>query len=146
MAFMQNLRFPSRTLVGRQASACGLLRGVIAVLAITLVGNSIAYGQTAAAPNATKQNVEKLGVSKRVKVKELDGTKLRGTISAVNEDSFLLIPKDGGAAVAINYSQVATVKHDGLSRGTIIAIYVVVGLAIVIAVGAVIVGEELKNL
>jgi hypothetical protein len=143
---MQNLRFPSRPLVRRLASAGGLLRAVVAVLAVTLVGNSIAYGQTAASPSAPKQSVAQLGVSKRVNVKELDGTRLKGTISAVNEDSFLLIPKDGGAAVAISYSQVDTVKHDGLSKGAIIAIYVVVGLAIVITVGAIIVSRQLKDL
>jgi hypothetical protein len=67
-----------------------------------------------------------LGISKHVKVKEQDGSTVRGTLSAVNEDSFLLIPKDGGAPFAVPYSQVVKVAHDGMPKAVKVAIWSVV--------------------
>jgi hypothetical protein len=131
---MQTSSFPTRTLVGRQASACGLLRAVVAVLTITFVGNSIAYGQDAAPPVVTNATLLKIGVSKQVKVKEANGTKVKGTVAAINDDSFLVSPKDGGAAITIPYAQAGEVERSGLSKGAIIALCVVAGIAIVVAV------------
>jgi hypothetical protein len=145
MTVMQSSRLSSRPLVGRLASAGGLLRVVIAVLSITLVGNSIAYGQTAAAPNVTKQKLLEIGISNRLKVKEADGTTLKGTLSAVNEDSFLIIPKDGGAAVTILYTQAGSVARDGLSKGTKIAIWIVVGAVVVAGIIIAVAVEKFRS-
>ena len=134
---MQTSRFAPTAIVRRQASACGLLRALaVAVLTLTLVGNSIAYGQGPASTDTTKQSLRDLGISKHVKVKEVDGSTVKGTLTAVNDDSFQIIPKDGGAPVAINYSQVVKVKRDGMPTAvkvTIIAVVVTIVVVVTIA-------------
>jgi hypothetical protein len=142
LAVMENLSLPSHPLVRRQALACGLLRAVVAVLAITLAGDSIAYGQTAAAPSAPKQSIQELGISKRVKVKELDGATVKGTITAVHEDSFLLIPKSGGPPVAISFSQVATVKRDSMPTALKAVIWTLVIFVAFVFIGSAIYAHE----
>jgi len=132
---MKNVRFTT-AIVRRQAQACGLLRVLVVVLTVTLVGNSIAYGQAPVSPSATKQELLEQGISKHIKVKEVDGTTVKGTLTAVNDDSFQIIPKDGGAPVTINYSQVVKVKRDGMPTGvkvTIIAVAVTIVVVVTIA-------------
>jgi hypothetical protein len=115
--------------VSRQASACGLFRAVVAVLTLTFAGSGIAYGQAASA-NATKQKLMELGISKHIKVKEQDGSTVKGTLTAVNDDSFQIIPKDGGAPLAIAYSQVVKVARDGMPKAVKVAIWTVVGVVV----------------
>jgi len=137
---MKNVRLTTAAIVRRQAPACGLLRAIVAVISLTLVGNSIAYGQAAASTNTTKQKLLEQGISKHIKVKEVDGTTVKGTLTSVNDDSFHIIPKDGGAPVAINYSQVVMVKHDGMPTAVKVLIWVVVGLV----VAAIVLGSVIK--
>jgi hypothetical protein len=130
---MQTFRFTSPALVRRQASACGLLRAFVAVLAVSLIGNSIAYGQTAAAPAAPKQKLQGLEISKHVKVRETDGSTVKGTVMAVNEDNFLLVPKEGGATIAIKYSQVVKVQSDGMPVAVKVVLWTItVGIGVII--------------
>ena len=131
---MQTSRFAPTAIVRRQASACGLLRAVVAVLTLVLVGNSIAYGQGVASTNATKQKLLEQGISKRIKIKEVDGTTVKGTLTAVNDDSFQIIPKDGGAPVAIDYSNVMNVARDGMPKALKVSLIVfsVVAVAFIV--------------
>ena len=64
-----------------------------------------------------KQRIKERGVGEnaRVEVVLLDGTKLKGHISEVGEDSFVVA--NGGAPVRVTYSQVRRVKGRGLSTG-----------------------------
>jgi hypothetical protein len=59
--------------------------------------------------------VEKLGVGSntRVDVKLLDGTKLKGYLSAKDQDSFTITDSKTGANSVVRYSEVSEVKKSG---------------------------------
>jgi hypothetical protein len=91
-----------------------------------------------------KANVEKRGTSenKRVEVKKVDGTKLKGYISQSDEDSFTLVDSKTNQSTVLAYRDVAQVKGSGLSKGTKIGLGV--GIAAV-AVVAIVLGSFLKR-
>ncbi|MEO5857857.1 MAG: hypothetical protein ABIR33_02800 [Pyrinomonadaceae bacterium] len=82
-----------------------------------------------------RSNIQKLGQGKeaRVQVKLKDGTKLKGYVSQINEDSFLVMNDATGTATDVPYSQTKQVKGNNLSNGAWIAIGVGI-LAAVIAI------------
>ena len=61
-------------------------------------------------PGITKHHVELLGVETVVEVKLATGEKLRGSISAIDGDSFDVLPTRERAARRIAYDQVTTLK------------------------------------
>lgn len=79
-----------------------------------------------------KANVVKRGTgeNKRVVVKRLDGTKLKGYISQTSEDSFTLTDSKTKQSNLIAYRDVTQVKGSGLSKGAKI------GIAVGVAAGA----------
>jgi hypothetical protein len=127
---MKSFSLPPVAIVRRQALACGLLRVLVAVLTLALVGNSIAYAQGPATPNATKQELLQQGISKHIKVKEVDGTTVKGTLTAVNDDSFQIIPKDGGPPLSIAFSQVVKVTRTGMPTAVKAVLWTVTGVIV----------------
>lgn len=83
-----------------------------------------------------KANVLKRGTgeNKRVEVRTLDGTKLKGYITQANEDSFTLTDSKTKQPSVIAYRDVAKVKNR-LSKGDKIALGIVGGA---VAVGAIV--------
>ena len=81
------------------------------------------------------------GPDARVEVKLRDKTKLKGHLSEVTGEHFVVTDSKTGAATSVAYSQVKQVKGQNLSTGARIAIGVAlaVGLLIAIAVLAVVV-------
>ena len=73
------------------------------------------------------------GENKRVEVRTLDGTKLKGYISQADEDSFTLTDSKTKQTSVIEYRDVAKVKNR-LSRGDKIALGIVGGAAAVAAI------------
>ncbi|MBV8856491.1 MAG: hypothetical protein JOZ02_05995 [Acidobacteria bacterium] len=71
-----------------------------------------AQGATRAA-SAVRAAVEKLGVGSkaRVEVKLRDGTKLKGSVSSIGEDSFTITDSKTGASRTVAYAEVARVKE-----------------------------------
>jgi hypothetical protein len=134
---MKTSRFTLTAIVRRQAPACGLLRALVAVLTIVLVGNSIAYGQTPASPNATKQTLLELGISKHVKVKEVDGTTVKGTLTSVDADSFQVIPGDGASPIVIAYSQVVKIVRGGVPLAVKVVLWTIVGGIVILILGSI---------
>ena len=67
------------------------------------------------------------GKNKRVEVKKLDGTKLKGYVSQAGEDSFTLVESESRQPVVIAYNEVAKVKNRS-SGGDKIA-FIVIGAA-----------------
>lgn len=70
------------------------------------------------------------GENKRVQVKRLDGTKLKGYVSQAGEEAFTLVDAKTGQPVSIAYGDVAQVKNRA-SRGDKIAVGIVAGAAAV---------------
>jgi len=95
-----------------------------------------------------KANVLKRGVGekKRVRVKMLDGTKMKGYISQAGEDSFTLTDSKTKQTNAVAYRDVAQVKGSGLSNAAKIGIVVGIGAAVAVIVIASQVSHALDNL
>ncbi|HXD33167.1 MAG TPA: hypothetical protein VN643_18740 [Pyrinomonadaceae bacterium] len=116
-----------------------ILSCALAALVLTLGVQS-----TAAAPNGEKQarlaakvksGIAQLGTGEaaRVELKLTDKTKLKGYISEVSDDHFVVIDKKTGAATNVAYTQVQGVKGNNLSTGA----YIAIGVGILAAVLAI---------
>jgi len=116
----------------------------LSCLLITAANAPLVSGQTEKVNDASaiakiKADVLKRGTGEknRVKVKMLNGTKLKGYINQVDEDSFSLTNSERGQITSIAYRDVAKVEKSGLSKGTKIGLTVgIVGgiAAVVLAV------------
>ncbi|MEO5857859.1 MAG: hypothetical protein ABIR33_02810 [Pyrinomonadaceae bacterium] len=84
-----------------------------------------------------KSNIQKLGQGKdaRVQVKLKDGTKLKGYVSQIGEDGFVVINDATGTTTEVPYSRTKQVNGNNLSNGAWIAI----GVGILAAVLAIII-------
>jgi len=74
------------------------------------------------------------GTDARVEVKLQDKTKLKGYLSAVTEEHFVVTDAKTGVATQVLYPQVRQVKGHNLSTGARIAIGVALAAAFLIAV------------
>ena len=113
---------------------------VSGILCCSALGYSAARAQTQEATRPAEKaraEVRKLGAKpqRRVEVRLLDGTKLKGSISAAGEDTFTLTDAKTGAPRTLAYTDVARVKKPG--GGPSALTWAIIGGA---AVAAVIVG------
>lgn len=82
-------------------------------LIINLAFSSFAFAQDAEARVAEKNKVKvaRLGVGgKLIEVKLNDKTKIKGYITEIKEDSFVLVSKKNGASTDISYDKVKNVQ------------------------------------
>lgn len=95
------------------------LRSIASVLAVALLGNSVAMAALKSVdPVKLKRTLMKRGIGMGFKVKELDGTRVTGILTAINGDTFEISAKGTTQAVSIPYAQVAAVHNDGDGRGS----------------------------
>jgi hypothetical protein len=67
--------------------------------------------QTAfASPEKTRTDVQRFGFGKRVKVRLQNGTRVRGRITGLSADQFVITDGDTGATVKVAYSEVASIS------------------------------------
>jgi acid phosphatase family membrane protein YuiD len=111
-------------------------------LALVILVINLAFGVTAfAGTKADKEakfaakvrnELAKLGTGTdaRVEVKLRDKTKLKGYISQINENSFVVVADNTNAPTEVSYSQTKQVKGNNLSTGAKIAIGIGIGVAI----------------
>jgi hypothetical protein len=69
------------------------------------------------------------GPKSHVELKLRDGRKLKGYISEISDDHFVVMDSENGTAVPVAYTQVKQVKGNNLSTGAKIAIGVVIVFA-----------------
>jgi hypothetical protein len=112
-------------------------------LALVILVINLAFGATAFAgvkadkevkfAAKVKNELVKLGTGTdaRVEVKLRDKTKLKGYISQINENSFVLVKDNTNTPVEISYSQTKQVKGNNLSTGVKIAIGIGIGVVLV---------------
>ena len=83
-----------------------------------------------------KAGVVKRGTSEKklVRVKMANGTKLKGNISQIGEDSFTLTDSKTKQPTVIAYRDTTRVEGRGLSGGARITIIVVAGLAVTVTI------------
>jgi len=90
----------------------------MALMAITVNFPGAASAQTttdSVAVQKTRLDVQKLGTNrdKKVEVKLRDNTKIKGYITAVDQDTFSVSDYKAGSAQTLSYAEVSSVKRAG---------------------------------
>ncbi|MEP6901505.1 MAG: hypothetical protein ABJA66_07120 [Actinomycetota bacterium] len=109
------------------------------VLMFNLAGGRLIFAQTQDDKNAKltqkiKTKIAKFGTGKKVKVRvELrNQIKIKGYVSAIDDDSFTVTDKKTGTTTKVDYAQVKKVSRSGLSTGVKIAIIAAVAVPVII--------------
>ena len=122
-----------------------IVRAIASVLAVVLLGNSVAFAAGKALdPVKLEQKLTARGVGKSVKVTELDGTTVSGSLTAIRDDAFDVTLKKATQPITISYSQVSKEGNGGLTTGAKIGV-VVVCVVVVAAVVAVVFAIKFKG-
>jgi len=84
-----------------------------------------------------KIGVSKLGIGPdaRIEVKLRDKTKLKGYVSQISDESFVVANAKTGTTTEVPYPNVASVTGKNLSTGEKIAIGVAIGVGVLLLVG-----------
>lgn len=116
---------------------------ILTILVLNLSLSTFALAETKAEKEAkfaqkVKTEVTKLGVGTeaKVEVKLKDGTKLKGYISNIGEESFSVTNEKTGAITEVPYPNAKQVKGNNLSTGMKIVIGVAIVLAVLFIVGS----------
>ena len=110
---------------------------VLFLAAILLFANThTLLGQTddVAGSRRIKTQVDKIGTGKRVTVFLKDGTKVKGSISQILDDSFDVTPEKQTQSRIISYRDVENVKKRGWSNTAKVVLGVGVGAVVVVVV------------
>jgi ribosome maturation factor RimP len=80
-------------------------------MTVLTLADAVAFAAAAApAPTAVKQQIDQFGIGAKVKLQLTDGKKLKGSISAIEDEAFLLTSKQQGSPQRVAYDQVAQLK------------------------------------
>jgi hypothetical protein len=108
-----------------------ILRPASLALVGVIAANSVCYASSNPAtpiqPFALHEKLVEQGLGKRVKVTEVDGTVIKGTLVAIDTDSFDVTPKDTTQPTRILNTQVHKFGRDGLPTGAKVGIGIAVG-------------------
>ena len=113
------------------------------VLLLNAVGVSSVYADTKEEKEArfterVRENINKLGTGTdaRVEVKLRNKTKLKGYISQINENSFVVVEENTKISTEVPYSQAKQVKGNNLSNGAKLAIGIglLVGFTVILII------------
>ena len=96
-----------------------------------------------AATQDVKARVDKFVAGKptRVTVRLHDGEKLKGHISAIDDDTFSITNRNTGQQFTVSYEEVAKLKRAGLSTGLKIAIWSGVACGALFTMGPILLGR-----
>ena len=103
-----------------------------------LVNVQFTFSQTDAVggDKRVRSQVEKLGTGAKVTVKMKDGSKLRGSISQILDDSFDVTLAKAPQSSIISYRDVESVKRRGWTNSAKVALGVGIGVgAVVVVIG-----------
>lgn len=123
---------------------------LLGALSLRAASAEPAAGKDSPTPGQIKQKLTRLGTGEkaRVTVKLKSGTKLKGYVDQLGEDSFTLKAEKPETTTTVAFADVEQLKGHNLSTGAKIAIgagigvavFVVVGLAIAAAAGGLLSG------
>ena len=118
-----------------------MLKRIISMSLIVLVMNlavATVFAETKEEKDAkfaekVKANITKLGTGTdaKIQVKLKDGTKLKGYVNQINENSFVVVNENAVTPTEIPYSQIRQVKGNNLSTGAKIAIGVAIAVVVI---------------
>ena len=119
---------------------------IISVLffaAVVIINVDSAFSQTdAAGDKRVRSQVEKLGTGAKVSIKMKDGTKLRGSISQILDDSFDVTLGKAAQSSIISYRDVESVKRRGWTNSAKILTGVLIGGGAIVVVVAVLASKS----
>jgi hypothetical protein len=121
------------------------MKKLLTMILACLVLGAVSVRPVAASSNAEKelrlagkvrQGIEKLGSGSntRVEVKLRDKTRLKGYISEISENGFVVTDLKTGASNKVAYAEVKQIKGNNMSTGAKIAIGIGIGVGITILV------------
>ena len=106
-------------------------------LVVNLSLSALVFAQTNVEKEAkfvakVKSELAKFGIGRTaiVNVKLKDGTKLKGYVSQINDDDFVLKDSNTGTPTTISYLNTKQVRGNNLSTGAKIAIGIGIGLGV----------------
>jgi hypothetical protein len=112
-------------------------RSLCLVALATLIFTQIVPAQSKDQAHAAKMKAEiqKLGTggSARVKLKLRDGTKVRGYVKEMKDNSFVVVNDQSGAATEIQYAD-ASKEGKHLPLGAQVVIGIVIGFAVILGI------------
>jgi len=91
----------------------GILRALFSVLLITMVCVAATPAQAdkeSQRVDKVKRQVRKIGWDENVEVRLADSTKLKGQISVIGDDYFVLVDRKTGDATTLNFAQVKQIR------------------------------------
>jgi len=121
------------------------MKRLLTMTVACLVVSAVSVRPVAASSNAEKEvrfagkvklGIEKLGLGSdtRVEVKLRDKTRLKGYISEISENEFVITDLKTGASNKVAYADVKQVKGNNLSTGAKIAIGVSVAAGLILLI------------
>ena len=121
------------------------MKRLLTMMVACLVVSAVSVRPVAASSNAEKEvrfagkvklGIEKLGSGSdtRVEVKLRDKTRLKGYISEISENEFVITDLKTGASNKVAYADVKQVKGNNLSTGAKIAIGVSVAAGLILLI------------
>ena len=87
-----------------------LVLGLVVCLGYLPVADVATLAATRPDSAFAKQQIDQFGVGAKVKIQLADGKKLKGSISAIEDEGFLLASKADGSPQRVAYDQVAQLK------------------------------------
>ena len=85
-----------------------------------------------ASPERTRAEVHRLGFGKRVKIKLQNGTKVRGRITGVSDDQFVVSDSENGATTQVAFLDVVRIRKQREMPRVLKSVFV--GVAVTAAV------------
>lgn len=121
------------------------MKKLLTMIVVGLVLGAISVRPVAASSNAEKEvrfagkvktGIEKVGSGRdtRVEIKLRDKTRLKGYVSEIGDNEFVVTDAKTGASNKVAYANVAQIKGNNLSTGAKIAIGIGIGAGITILV------------
>lgn len=129
------------------------MRKITTLLSLLLLASNLSavsglYGQQADRQTQIevwKQQVSQRGTGERSKweAQLLDGRKIRGYVSQLQQEGFTLVAEKTGETVDLKYAELEALKpRTGMSKGAKIALFAGVAAGVILAAGAIAVNSQ----
>ncbi len=107
---------------------------VVLLMQLSFVHSTYAGTKEEKLAEKLKTEISKLGTGSgaKIKIKLKDGIKIKGYVTEVSENGFVVMNSETNKTVPVSYSQVKQAKGNNLSSGVIILIGVGVAIAFII--------------
>jgi len=129
------------------------MKKLLTMMVACLVVSAVSVRPVAASSKAEKEvrfagkvklGIEKLGSGRdtRVEVKLRDKTRLKGYISEISENGFVVTDVKTGASTSVAYAEVKQIKGNNMSTGAKIAIGVGIAVGLILLISWLIVASS----